>query len=178
MPLLTSLADGPTSKLKEPTPQPLNQHSAPSQRDEIILKGQTWPRPKAPQVSLPPVHTILFAADVYFRFCHNQPYSCFHEASLRQRIIAGELPTCLSWALLAASRRFSTLPDLQDSTSDDPLALVKLSWESMELPWNGAESDEEAVQVVQTIVLLVNIEHPGMFEPDSKAKLNKYVIQH
>lgn len=107
----------------------------------------------------PPVHTLLFAADVYFRFCHNQPYSLFHEATFRQRLVNGEVPDHLVWALLAAARRFATLPELHPQLPDDPLGLAKLSWENLKLPWNGVKDDQEAVSVIQTIVLLVNTEH-------------------
>lgn len=130
--------------------------------------------------SLPPTHTLLFAADVYFRFCHNQPYSLFHEATLRHRLSTGQTPVHLAWALLASARRFSTLPDIPESLSADPLTMAHLSWECMQLPWSGAKSDEEAVQVCQTIVLLVNVEHPCMYpaQPSAESTATYQPLKH
>lgn len=125
-----------------------------------------------------PVHTVLFAADVYFRFCHNQPYSLFHEATLRHRIATGDLPEHQLWALLAAARRYSTLPDLQLNAADDAMFYVKRAWGCLKLPWSGMSGDEEVVQVIQTIILLVSIEHPGeslSFNPYSSPTLPRYI---
>lgn len=109
----------------------------------------------------PPLHTLIFAADVYFRFYHNQPFSLFHEATFRKRLAAGELPEHQIWALLAVARRYSTLPDLQLSAVDDAICFAKRAWDCMKLPWSGAARLEEAVPVIQTILLIVSIELPG-----------------
>ncbi|PGH09909.1 hypothetical protein AJ80_07619 [Polytolypa hystricis UAMH7299] len=162
LPLLNSLTA--PSQLLSLQPQPQSTNLGSSLGDDMMTHGRHGrsPTPAGPlQTLFPPAHTLLFAADVYFRFCHNQPYSLFHEASLRQRLASGQIPAHLAWAVLAAARRFSTLPDLSESISNDPMSLVRLSWGCLKLPWDGAKSDEEAVQVIQTIVLLVNIEHPA-----------------
>ncbi|KAF7556959.1 hypothetical protein G7Z17_g1014 [Cylindrodendrum hubeiense] len=35
------------------------------------------------------------------------------------------------------------------------------AWNCLKIPWNGAANDEEAVQLIQTINLIVNTEHPA-----------------
>ena len=77
--------------------------------------------------------------------------------------MSGELPNFLVWALLAAARRFSSLPDLHLNAPDDAMFYVGKAWETLKLPWNGGVSDEELVPVLQTIVLIVSIEHPCKF---------------
>lgn len=114
------------------------------------------------------MHTLLFAADVFFRFCHNQPYSLFHEATFRRRLAAAELPQHQVWALLAMARRYSSLPDLQLSASDDAIFYARRAWECIDLPWGGTARDEETVQIIQSIIIIVGIEHPG--------KSSRYVI--
>ncbi|KAJ4215041.1 hypothetical protein NW759_010070 [Fusarium solani] len=117
------------------------------------------PNPQ-PDDTFPPIETLLFAADVFFRFCHNQPYSLFHEATFRQRLVSGELRPHLVWALLAAARRYSSLPNLQLNDPDDAQFYAKKAWDCMKLPWSGGVSDEEVVPILQTIILIVNVEHP------------------
>ncbi|KAH7140254.1 fungal-specific transcription factor domain-containing protein [Dactylonectria estremocensis] len=119
------------------------------------------PIPEPQETSLPPIHTLQSAADVYFRFCHNQPYSFFHEPTFRRRLASGKLPDHLAWALLSAVRRYSALPDLALRSEDDATVYATRAWECLELPWAGAPSDEEAVAVVQTIILIVCTEHPA-----------------
>ncbi|VUC32646.1 unnamed protein product [Clonostachys rosea] len=162
-PLLASLAS--IVEMRPQTSTLVPQQKSPQSESRCASSITTTISPQlhnmTPQNIFPPVHTLLFAADVYFRFCHNQPYSLFHEATLRHRLASGQVPTYLAWAILAAARRFSSLPDLHESISEDPLSLTKLAWDSLDLPWEGAKNDQEAVAIIQTIVLLVNIEHPA-----------------
>ncbi|KAL6415967.1 hypothetical protein AUP68_00174 [Ilyonectria robusta] len=111
--------------------------------------------------TLPPVHTLQAAADVYFRYCHNQPYSFFHEPTFRRRLASGELPTHLVWALLSAVRRYSSLPDLNLKSEDDAMVYAARAWGCLKLPWGGVPDDEDALLVVQTIILIASTEHPA-----------------
>lgn len=75
--------------------------------------------------------------------------------------MSGELPEYLIWALIAAARRYSSLPDLQLNASDDAVFYANKAWECIKLPWDGGGSDEENLPVLQAIILIVNIQHPG-----------------
>lgn len=111
--------------------------------------------------SLPPTQTLLVAADHYFRFCYNQPYSLFHEATFRQRLAAGEVPEYLLWAFFGAARRYLGLLQPEPDGLDDAVTYAKIAWERMELPWSPSPADENVLPVLQTIILIVSNEHPA-----------------
>ena len=113
----------------------------------------------------PPIETQLAAADVYFRYCHNQPYSLFHEESLRRKMAANEVPHHLLFAFLASAVRYS-----EDEYYEDKVAAISTyamqSWKAMVLPWNGIKNDA-GIATVQTILLLAIIDYTGKsFRPD------------
>ncbi|KAF4983687.1 hypothetical protein FDECE_17249 [Fusarium decemcellulare] len=127
----------------------------------ITTVSQAQTATQSPEKDRPQMHTLLFAADVYFRFCHNQPYSLFHEQTFRRRLVDGTLPPYLLWALLSVARRYSTLPAFQLATADDALVYATRAWECIDLPWNGGTSPEDIIPVIQAIILIVNTEHPA-----------------
>lgn len=146
------MAQPPSATDSRPPQQPTSVHSA--------VDMTQPPEDSTSHEVLPPTHTLLFAADVFFRYCHNQPYSLFHEPTFRQRLLSGEVPNHLVWAMLSAARRYSSFPDLQINASDDAMFYASNAWKALKLPWNGGRSDEEVVSVLQTLILIVNIEHP------------------
>lgn len=109
----------------------------------------------------PQLQTLLSAADIYFRFCHSQPYSLFHEATFRQRLADDSLPTYLLWGFLSAARRYSSLSDSQGNTADDASTYAAKAWECIDLPWSGSAPPQKVLTVVQTIILIVSTEVPG-----------------
>lgn len=112
-----------------------------------------------PYSRLPPTDKIRAAADLYFRYCHNQPYSLFHEAGLRHKIDCGEVPTHLLFALLASTVRYSSDAFFMDKNSACQ-SYANLSWRAITMPWNGIQSDAE-LSTVQTILLLAIIDYTG-----------------
>lgn len=114
--------------------------------------------------ALPPPHILLFAADVYFRYCYNHPYSLFHEARFRHRLVNGEIPEYLVWAFLASARRFSTIPHHHFEGGDSVGAFAKRSWETFNVPWDGPKTGEEALSILQTVIILVTVEHTGKWQ--------------
>ena len=122
----------------------------------------------------PTSHILTSAADIYFRFCHNQPYSFFHEATLRCRISSDQLPACLGWALVAVARRYATISDFTLETQDDALRCAEYAWSCLDLSWGGTASDGDAVTMVQAILLIVNIENPGRCYPRSLCYYKNY----
>ncbi|KAL9562312.1 hypothetical protein ACKAV7_013395 [Fusarium commune] len=109
----------------------------------------------------PQPSSLLFAADVYFRYCHSQPYSLFHEPIFRQRLADDTLPTYLLWGFLSAARRYSSLPVTQVNCPDDASSYAAKAWESIELPWTGNAPAEKILTVIQTIILIVSTEVPA-----------------
>ncbi|KIL87407.1 hypothetical protein FAVG1_09113 [Fusarium avenaceum] len=109
----------------------------------------------------PQIQTLLSAADVYFRFCHSQPYSLFHEPTFRQRLADDSLPTYLLWGFMSAARRYSSLSDSQGNTADDASTYAAKAWECIDLPWSGSAPPQKVLTVVQTIILIVSTEVPA-----------------
>lgn len=108
---------------------------------------------------LPPIEIIRCAADLYFRFCHHQPYSLFHEATFKNKIETGELPTHLVYAVLASTVRYSNDPFFQDKILAAS-TYAQQSWKAIAMPWNGIQSDAE-LSIVQTILMLAHIDFTG-----------------
>ena len=105
----------------------------------------------------------MSAADLYFRYCHNQPYSLFHETSFRNKLALGEVPTHLLFALLASTVRYSTEPYFEDKVAAVS-TYAHQSWKAIVMPWNGIQSDAE-LSIVQTILLLAIIDYTGTLLP-------------
>lgn len=105
------------------------------------------------------METIIGAADIYFRYCHNQPYSLFHEESFRNRLASNEVPQHLLFAFLASSVRYSEDPFYEDKVGAISTYSVQ-AWKAMVLPWNGIETDV-GISIVQTILLLAIIDYTG-----------------
>jgi hypothetical protein len=56
---------------------------------------------------LPPMDVQLSVVDLYFQYCHNQPYCFFHEESFRSQFLNGFLPEYLILAVLSLASRYS-----------------------------------------------------------------------
>ena len=109
---------------------------------------------------MPDLETLLSAADIYFQYCHNQPYSLFHEASFRQRLRKGEIPKHLAFAFLATTIRFSADPRYQHNKYEAISAYAAESWKAIVLPWNGVDT-AAGVSILQAIFLLSVIDYTG-----------------
>lgn len=124
----------------------------------VTQNGQTADMASnSPYTKLPPIEIIRSAADLYFRYCHNQPYSLFHEANFRNKIELDELPSHLVFALLASTVRYSDDPYFANKNSAVS-GYAHQSWKSIVMPWNGIQSDAE-LSIVQTILMLAIIDY-------------------
>ncbi|KAH8799737.1 fungal-specific transcription factor domain-containing protein [Xylogone sp. PMI_703] len=121
--------------------------------------------------SVPQTYTVLFAADIYFRFCHNQPYSLFHETHFRRRITAGEVPEYLLWAFLATACRYCALPDEGPNGAGDVALYASRAWRKLSIPWDGFIGEQEAVDIVRTILLVASIELTSGYGDSAYMKL-------
>ncbi|KAG5791985.1 hypothetical protein H9Q69_008969 [Fusarium xylarioides] len=102
--------------------------------------------------------TLSAAADLYFQFCHNQPYSLFYEESFCHHLVSQTLPEYLCLALLATASRFSH--------SSRPLLLcADQAWE-IAIERSTANIDSaESLTIAQTIHLLCIIDYSSMRSP-------------
>ncbi|KAH6961816.1 fungal-specific transcription factor domain-containing protein [Ilyonectria sp. MPI-CAGE-AT-0026] len=110
------------------------------------------------ELSVASTRALLSAADLYFRYCHNQPYSLFHEENFRHRLASHTLPVYLRLAFLATANRFSHLGHVHRTTgalstyADEAWALVVKHSTS-------ATEQAEALLIAQTIHLLCVIDY-------------------
>ncbi len=74
----------------------------------MILSGNCVARSES--TVLPPAQILISTIDLYFKYCHNQPYCFFHEETFRFQLLNNQLPQYLVLAVLAMSRRFSVDP--------------------------------------------------------------------
>lgn len=65
------------------------------------------------------------AVETYFMYCHNQPYSFFHEPSFRAQQGYRTIPQYLLYALLAITMRYTHVSSLGPKSDDITQALVK-----------------------------------------------------
>ncbi|KAM6525900.1 hypothetical protein FALCPG4_011432 [Fusarium falciforme] len=113
--------------------------------------GTLSPRAFPPR-AFPPRAVLLGCINDYFRHCHNQPYSFFHEASFRQSLERGLLPDHLVLAVLASAARFSSDPFFCDP-HESAVQYANRSWKAIVVSCL-AHNQAAHVQTVQTITLL------------------------
>lgn len=71
---------------------------------------------------------IMVLVDTFFHFCHNQPYSFFHEGTFRQHLAERNLPTHLLLAVMASAVRFCTHPQFFDCSKETSVAYADRAW--------------------------------------------------
>ena len=78
-----------------------------------------------------PDTVILGLADSYFQFCHNQPYSFFHEATFRNILSNRRISTYLFLAFAATALRFSNDPYFESGINDVAHRYASFAWRSL-----------------------------------------------
>lgn len=100
-----------------------------------------------------PLPVLLETVDLYFTYCHNQPYSFFHEGEFRRKLSDGKIPDHLLFAALASAVRFSTNPFFGDRTHEVAINYANRSWRSIVSTCFAANQVADII-TVQTITLL------------------------
>ncbi|CAK1359061.1 unnamed protein product [Cercospora beticola] len=103
--------------------------------------------------SLPSSSTFQSILDIYFTFCHNQPYSFFHASSLRQKHFDGQLPEYVICAILATSMRFATGLLASSDCRFSAEACADRAWQLL-APLCFGDLEHGDVSVVQAVTLL------------------------
>lgn len=107
--------------------------------------------------------------DVYFTYCHNQPYSFFHEATFRNNLAEGLLPEYLILAVLATSMRFSHSTPYADSWEIAAKAYSSKAW-SLIIPQCFDENPHTDYRLVQAVTLLSVQDFVGQFAAHFKVQ--------
>jgi hypothetical protein len=106
-----------------------------------------------------PLPVILETLDVYFTYCHNQPYSFFHEESFRVKLSQGKIPDHLLFAMLATAVRFSNNPYFKDIFETAAFYANK-SWRAIVSTCFSANKSSD-LMTVQTVTLLSILDYTG-----------------
>ncbi|KAH8803719.1 fungal-specific transcription factor domain-containing protein [Xylogone sp. PMI_703] len=126
-----------------------------SQRQNAIFEINES-RQSIEQASFPgllPLPVLLSTVDLYFRRCHNQPYSFFHEGNFRHRLSNGLIPDHLLFAVLATAIRFSSNSFFREQTREIAVTYANKSWKSI-VSSCFTRNDAVDIMTVQTITLL------------------------
>ncbi|KAH7129760.1 fungal-specific transcription factor domain-containing protein [Dactylonectria estremocensis] len=132
-----------------PTPSSLTGHAQATSSPSAA--SETGVAPFYPD-GLPPRAVLLDCVDDFFRCCHNQPYSFFHEVSFRRSLDNGLLPGHLVLAVLASAVRFSSNPFF-GRPHESAAQYANRSWKAI-VSSCLAHNRAAHVQTVQTITLL------------------------
>lgn len=104
--------------------------------------------------------TMQDLTDVYFRHCHQQPYTFFHEASFRRCLQDGVLPAYLLWALAATAVRFSDDPRFATCQAEAIDSYSRMAWNSI-LQQSFSEAHDLTIRTVQAANMLGTVDFVG-----------------
>ncbi len=75
-----------------------------------------------------PDDVVAAAVDTYFDYCHNQPYSFFHEAHFRRRLSEKTVPTHLLLSIIATAARFCSHPYFAGRVHEASVECANRAW--------------------------------------------------
>ncbi|KAJ4983153.1 hypothetical protein SVAN01_11337 [Stagonosporopsis vannaccii] len=73
-------------------------------------------------------YTLQSLIDVYFRRCHQHPYTYFHEATFRQNLDIRSLPSYLTFAIAAIAVSYSNEPCFVGCQNEAMNSYSRLAW--------------------------------------------------
>ncbi|KEF63226.1 uncharacterized protein A1O9_01203 [Exophiala aquamarina CBS 119918] len=106
-----------------------------------------------PGETLASKEVLLAVVDAFFIYCHNQPYSFFHEGNFRRGLSQGSLPEHLLLAVLASAVRFSRHAYFNGRWYQAAVGYANRSWKSVVSSCITVSRTAD-VSIVQTIALL------------------------
>ena len=100
-----------------------------------------------------PDDVVAAAVDTYFDYCHNQPYSFFHEAHFRRRLSEKTVPTHLLLSIIATAARFCSHPYFAGRVHEASVECANRAWKLIVADcFTGGTGTE--ISAVQTVALL------------------------
>ncbi|KAK5293364.1 hypothetical protein LTR99_009810 [Exophiala xenobiotica] len=107
--------------------------------------------------SLPDDETLRSLVNVYFDYCHNQPYAHFHEAVFRQDFDDQVVPEYLLYAFAATACRFSDNEFYRDRQTEAIDAYARTSWSQISEQF-FSHTDSLKIAMVQALGMLSTID--------------------
>lgn len=108
--------------------------------------------------------TVKSLVDVYFRYCHAQPYSFFHEAAFREDLENGRVPYYLWLTFVATAVRFSDDVCFAGRQTECIDTYAKLAWSEL-IQEAFSDTHTMHVRIVQAASMLGVIDHISMLNP-------------
>ncbi|KIX04368.1 uncharacterized protein Z518_05236 [Rhinocladiella mackenziei CBS 650.93] len=130
------------------TPPGLDQHGR-------VTGNPSSFRPRNDFLHLPDHGVFQSLIDVYFEYCHNQPYAFFHEATFRRSFEDGLLPEYLLFAIAATACRFTEHPFYQGRQAEAIESYSNTSWSQIFERSFSSEGNPEICIVQATNMLAV-----------------------
>ena len=153
--------------IKNPTIHSTSQLSYPRGSNALSLDtvspfgGRVSAEADQDQISFPTVEELVGAADTYFHYCYNQPYTLFHEEIFRKRLLSGSVSRCLLFAFLATAHRFSDPNGLTENGAATVRAYATRAWRELDLSRLWSLGYEEVFGAIQAIILLSVVDFTG-----------------
>jgi hypothetical protein len=111
--------------------------------------------------SLLDTRTLQSLADVYFRCCHQQPYSYFHEGTFRRDLENGSLPYYLLLAFAATTVRFSNDSCFTDRQAEVMDWYSRMAWSEI-VKQSFSDTHSLDIRTVQAVNMLGVVDYVGM----------------
>ncbi|KAF4425939.1 Transcriptional activator protein UGA3 [Colletotrichum fructicola] len=121
-----------------------------SNQGQSVVAEQEAPAPMDVGV---PEDVVAAAVDAYFFYCHNQPYSFFHEAHFRRRLSERTVPTHLLLTIVATAGRFCSHPYFTGRVHEASVDCANRAWKLI-VSDCFTEGTGTEISAVQTVALL------------------------
>jgi len=127
----------------------------------LDLSYEAESQSELPGDTLASKEVLLAVVDAFFTYCHNQPYSFFHEGNFRRGLSQGSLPEHLLLAVLASAVRFSRHAYFNGRWYEAAVGYANRSWKAVVSSCITVSRTAD-VSIVQTIALLALFDFTGM----------------
>lgn len=115
-----------------------------------------------------PEDAFMDVIDAYFHYCHNQPYSFFHEDNFRERLSKHMIPKHLVLAVMSHAVRFCSHSYFWGHAHETSVEYANRAWKLIVSDCFTVGRVAE-VSTVQTVALL------GLFDFTGKARRQKRI---
>ncbi len=104
--------------------------------------------------------TLQSLADTYFRYCHQQPYTYFHESTFRQSLNDATLPSYLVFAFAATAVRYSNEPCFVGRRTEAMDCYSRLAWTEI-MEQSFSDDHDPSISTVQAANMLGVVDYVG-----------------
>lgn len=104
--------------------------------------------------------TLQSITDVYFRHCHQHPYTYFDEGTFRQSLEIGSLPSYLTFAIAAIAVSYSSEACFRGRKTEAMNSYSKLAWSEI-MEQSFSDNHGPSIHTVQAANMLGIVDYVG-----------------